>query len=105
MDQMKERKVSSYGAQNIELAASDWITNYKELHGASMYNPNTTMYVVNARMEAGGSSEDFRYKIWNVKDQLETELQEVRYMDYQAAHQHLVKKNLDLKSILRTAKD
>ena len=105
MEEMKRRRVTNYPAQDIEQAASDWLANYQELNGANMYSHDITMHVLNSLLEAGGASEDFRYKIRAVKDDLEVELQEVRYLSYQAAHLHLLEKELDLKSILRMAKD
>ena len=58
MDQMKARTVSKYSGQNIELISSDWLNDFEELEGASMYDHNITMHVINRLLDCNGG-EDF----------------------------------------------
>ena len=102
-DRMKGRKVSQYAGENVESAASDWLTDYEELHNAGVYDHNLTLSLLTNLMMAGGSGEDFKYKLRVVKDEVETELEEIRYMDYRKAHAHMTQKKLDVRSILKVA--
>ena len=43
-DRMKARKVSDYAGENIESIASDYLKDYRELHGGSAYDNNLTMF-------------------------------------------------------------
>ena len=62
-DRIKTRKISNYSGENMESIASDFLVDYKDLHGGQMYDPSLTLTMLNMIMEAGGTSnEDFRFR-------------------------------------------
>jgi len=102
-NRLKGRSVNQYLGQDISLLCSDFLSDWKELHGGSMYDYNLTMNMVNIIMEAG--TEDFRYELRGLKKNLDNKLLETRYKPYEETHQELVKEELDVQSVLKKCKE
>ena len=100
----KERSIASYSGENVEAISSDYLADYEDLHSAGMYDHNFTRNMLTAIMKAGGNSEDFRSRLRATQDKLESHISETRYLGYQARHEHMVKEELDVQSILNLAK-
>ena len=105
-EQVAGRSLSQYAGENIEAICSDWTNDYKELHGARMYDHNLTMKMLERILEAGGGqdNERFRHPLREVAIKLEAKLLEVRHMSYDEAHRSLARVKLDVKSVLKKAK-
>ena len=57
---IKNRKMSSYAGENVEKIATDYLNDWKEIHGAVLYDHNLTLTMLTTIMTAGGSNnEDF----------------------------------------------
>ena len=105
-DRLKARKISEYEGENIEKLCTDFLGDFKELHGAGMYDNNLTLTMLNKIMEAGGgSNEDFRHPLRSLKINLNKKLLKIRHMDYNSAHAAMITDELDVQSILQEAKD
>ena len=105
-DRIKARKIKDYPSENVELIATDFLNDWKELHGASLYDHNLTMTMLNAIMAAGGTeNEDFRYPLREIKQKLNTKLLNVRHYDYSKAHKSMIAEELDVQSVLKAAKN
>lgn len=102
-NRIKTRSVNQYSGQDITLMCSDFLSDWKELHGASMYDNNLTMNMLKQIMEAG--TEDFRFELRGLKKNLDKKLLEIRYKPYEEAHQELVKEELDVQSVLKKCKE
>ena len=107
-DRIKARQLSDCAAENIELLCSDYLDDWQELHGAGLCDQNLTMKMLNTIMSACGDSEkaeDFRFPLRTIKTQLNKTLLSIRPMEYDDAHKHMVKHELDVRSVLKAAKD
>ena len=107
-NRIKSRSLDQYASENIESICTDYLSDWKELHGAGMYDQNLTMSMLDTIMDAGGSGkggEDFRYPLRAVKAKLETKLLKTRHMDYVDQHLSMVQDELDVTNILKVAKD
>ena len=63
-DNIKARKIQDYPGENVESIVTDFLSDWKELNGAGMYDQALTMDMLEAIMEAGGeSNEDFRHPL------------------------------------------
>ena len=61
-DCIKGRKINDCPGQNVELIVTDFLTDWKDLHGAGMYDQNLTLTMLNTIMEAGGTNnKDFQF--------------------------------------------
>ena len=57
---IRNRRIANYDGENIEKLASDYLSDYKELHGAGMYDHTLSLAMVTECMKADGANEDFR---------------------------------------------
>ena len=104
-DRIKNRKMSDYSGENVESISSDFLSDWKDLHGARLYDQNLTMTMLNTIMQAGGTvNEDFRYPLREIKSKLDCKLLAVRHMNYIDAHSAMVAEELDVQSVLKAAK-
>ncbi len=56
--------MSEYSGENVKSISSDFLADWKDLHGARLYDQNLTMTMLNMIMDAGGTTnEDFRYPL------------------------------------------
>jgi len=105
-ERIKGRKISSYAGENIQSIVSDYLSDWKELHDARMYDPNLTMAMLDQMMEAGGkANEDFRHPLRTIRMALNKKLLEVRHMNYEDANKSMVNDELDVRSITMQAKE
>ena len=105
-DKIKGRSVKSYSSKNVELLVSDYLSNWKDLHGAGMYDQTLTLIMLNAIMRAGGPvNEDFRHPLRETRTRLDEKLLEIRHYGYNDAHREMVKCGLDVRSVLKLAKE
>ena len=98
-DRIKRRKLSDYAGENIESIASDYLKDWKELHGAGLCDQNLTMKMLSTIMSACNGSEQaetFRFPLRTVETRLNKELLAVRHMGPEQAHQHMVNEELDV---------
>eukprot|EP00977_Amphora_coffeiformis_P000270 scaffold80_cov203-Amphora_coffeaeformis.AAC.1 len=58
-DDLKKRRSQGYSGQDVEALASDYISDYKKLHAARMYDHPLTLIMLKAIMEA--ANKDFRF--------------------------------------------
>ena len=100
----KDKKITDYDGENVRLMASDYITEWKELHDATEFDPNLIGDMIKALMKAGEGNEDFKYSLRSLQDTLETQLLTTRHMAYLDRHAALVAAGVDVKSILNKAK-
>ena len=104
-DRIKARNINDYPGQSVELIVTDFLTDWRELHGAGMYDQNLTLSMLNTIMEAGGTAnEDFRFPLRDLKQKLNTKLLEIRHLNYSDAHRSMVADELDVQSITKAAK-
>ena len=105
-DRIKSRKMSNYSGENVEAIVSDYLSDWKELHGAGLYDQNLTLTMLNTIMEAGGTvNEDFRHPLRDLKIKLNKKLLEVRHKSYAEAHKDMVTAELDVQSVTKAAKE
>ena len=71
-NRIKGRRLNQYAAQNVESMCSDLLSDYKELHGASMYDHTLTSIMLDNFME--GTDEDFKCELRPVKKKLDKKL-------------------------------
>ena len=102
---IRNRKLSQYASENIEDLCRDYMADHKELHEACQYHPNLTMVMLNEIMLAGGSKEEFRHPLYEIKLTLNNALMNVSQMEYDAAHQHLHDQGLDVETLLEAIQD
>ena len=88
--QLKGRKISSYEGEDVEELASDYLSDYNDLHGAKMYDHNLTLHMLNEIMSAGesGYNEDFRHALRGLKKDLNEKLLDVRHVNYDSSQIH-----------------
>ena len=79
----------------------DYQEDWCQLDSAGLYTHDLTAVVLSEIMKADGSNEDFLYKLCPIKDRLNSELLEIRYMDYLTTKTHMQKLKLDLPSVLK----
>ena len=104
-DRIKDCKLSDYSGENIESIATDFLMDFKDLHGGRMYDQSLTLTMLNTVMEAGGTSnEDFKHPLRKIRDKLKTKLMSTRHMNYDDAHAAMVTDELDARSILKQVK-
>ncbi len=105
-DKLKARRVENYKGEDIEAIASDYLSDWTELHGASMYDQNLTLTMLDEIMKSGGSAnEDFRHPLRNYRSKLKAKLLDIRHMSYSDAHRAMTQDKLDVKSMLTFVKD
>ena len=107
-DRIKRRKTTDYEGENIESIAADFLADWRDLHGARMYNQSLTMVMLNTILQSCKSSEsaeDFRHPLRQIKAELNTKLLEVRHMSYAEAHSEMMRSDLDVQSVLKIAKE
>ena len=105
-DRIKSQRINDYPGQSVELIVTDYLSDWKDLHGAGLYDQNLTMAMLNATMEAGGATnEDFRYPLRDIKVRLNKKLLEVQHLSYSEAHQAMVGDELDVQSVTKAAKE
>jgi hypothetical protein len=102
-DRIKSRKIQDYSGENVSLLCSDYLADWKLLHGAKMYDNNLTMVMVKSIMQTG--NEDFRDELRSIKKKLDKKLLSVRHLSYDEASHALITDSLDVMSILRECKE
>ncbi len=100
---LKACKLSQYSGHDVSSLCSDYLTDWKKLHGASMYDQKLTLHMVKTIMEGG--NEDFRYELRGIKKDLDAKLLAIRYQPYESAQQEMVKAKLDVRTVLKKAKE
>ena len=103
-DRLKKRSVGDYSAEDIEQMATDYLDDYKRLDGAGMYEHSLTLNMVQAMSDANEGDEDWKAPLRELKRDLDKALLEVRHMDYDDAHKHMVKQGMDVRSVMKTIK-
>lgn len=104
-ERLKSRRVETYAGENIEELVSDFLSDWKELDGAGMYDHNLTHSMLKSIMEGGGNiNEDFRSDLRVIKKKLNAKLLEIRHKDYKAQNEAMSKAKLDVQTILTEAK-
>ena len=105
-DQIKAGSIKNHAGENTEKIASDFLNDWKELHCAGLCDQNLSLTMLNAIMEAGGTTnEDFKHPLREIKIKLNKKLLEMRHLTHDEKHRAMVKDNLDVKSLLTDAKD
>ena len=67
-DRLKARKPSDYAGEDIESLVTDYLSDWKELHSAGLYDQSLTLTMLNTIMDAGGTTnEDFRFPLRSTK--------------------------------------
>ena len=102
-DRIKGRLLANYPGENVDQICSDYNTDWRELHGAQMYDNNLTLMMVQIIMHGG--NEDFRFDMRSLRSNLEKVLLKIRHFDYVQAYQYLVEKELDVSSALAYSKE
>ncbi len=105
-NRLKGRKIKNYPGENVETISSDFLSDYKELEGAGMYDHNLTYSMLNILMEGGGSNnEDFRSPLRTLKEKLNTTLLKIRHKSYGEQNKEMTMDRLDVQSILNQVKE
>jgi hypothetical protein len=103
---LKKRRMTDYPGQNVEMIVSDYLSDWKELDSATMYDHNLTMNMLTTILDAGGNgNENFKFPLRLIKLKLEEQLLKVRHLSYNDARTKMAEAKLDVQSILKTAKD
>ena len=101
---LKERRVSDYSAEDIKAMATHYLDDYKRLDGAGMYEHSLTLNMLEAMSEANEGDEDWKSPLRKLSNKLDKALLDIRHLDYASAHRHMVKEELDVKSVLKKVK-
>ena len=101
-DSIKARKIQNYAGENVEAISTDYVSEWKRLHGARMYDHGLTLTMLKTIMESG--NEDFRYGLRSLKDKLNKKLMDVRHMSYDQSHKAMIHDELDVQSVLKLCK-
>ncbi|KAI2508244.1 hypothetical protein MHU86_6173 [Fragilaria crotonensis] len=88
---IKARHPSQYAGENLELLASDFRKDARELTTAGQYDHNLTLTMLKTFLLAGGSgNEDFRFQLRATKQKLDQALLDIGYKEKSAAQAHMV---------------
>ncbi|KAI2503664.1 hypothetical protein MHU86_10788 [Fragilaria crotonensis] len=103
---IKARHPSQYAGENLELLASDFRKDARELTTAGQYDHNLTLTMLKTFLLAGGSgNEDFRFQLRATKQKLDQALLDIGYKEKSAAQAHMVSKKLTYQDVCRQAED
>jgi hypothetical protein len=100
---LKQRRIKNYAGEDVMALSSDYLSDWKELHGARMYEQTLTLHMLRQIMTVG--SEDFLFPLRKLKEDLSKALLDIRHLGYQEAHETMVKKKVDVKSVLKKANE
>ena len=104
-NRLKGRKIKDYAGENVETLASDFLSDWKELDGAGMYDHNLTHTMIKIIMEGGGATnEDFRSDLRDLKKKINTKLLEIRHKSAAQQTAAMARDKLDVQSVLTEAK-
>ncbi|KAI2494289.1 hypothetical protein MHU86_20266 [Fragilaria crotonensis] len=103
---IKARHPSQYAGENLELLASDFRKDARELTTAGQYDHNLTLTMLKTFLLAGGSgNEDFRFQLRATKQKLDQALLDIGYKEKSAAQAHMVSEKLTYQDVCRQAED
>ena len=102
-NRLKDRKLNNYPGQDVQALCSAYLSDYKELHGARMFDHDLIMIMVREIMKGG--TEDFRSEIRPLKNKLDRTLMQIRHLSYDKKHRELVREELDIKTVLKKCKE
>jgi transposase InsO family protein len=99
------RNIKDYPGENVISMASDYLSDFTELHQAGMYEHKLTYTMLSQMMEGGGSNnEDYRSSLRTVKDKINSTLLEIRHKNYKEKNLIMTKAKLDVPAILKRVK-
>ena len=104
-ERIRNRRIADYDGENVCKLATDYHRDFKELHGAQLYDHTLSITMISQLMKAEGANEDFRSPLRKVKKALNKKLLEIRHMNYTSAFRAMKKSDLDVQSILKVAKE
>jgi hypothetical protein len=103
---IKGRHPSQYAGENLELLASDFCKNARELTTAGQYDHNLTLTMLKTFLLAGGTgNEDFCFQLRATKQKLDQALLNIGYKEKSAAQAHMVSEKLTYQDVCRQAED
>jgi hypothetical protein len=103
---IKARHPSQYAGENLELLASDFRKDARDLTTAGQYDHNLTLTMLKAFLLAGGSgNKDFRFQLHATKQKLDQALLDIGYKEKSAAQAHMVTEKLTYQDVCRQAED
>jgi hypothetical protein len=101
-DSIKKRKMQDYSGEDVEAISTDYMSGWKNLHGARMYDHSLTLTMLKTIMQSG--NEDFRYGLRSLKEKLNKKLLEIRHLSYDDSHKSMIQAELDVQSVLKQCK-
>ena len=103
---IKARHPSQYAGENLEMLASDFRKDARELTTAGQFDHNLTLTMLKTFLLAGGTgNEDFRFPLRATKQKLDQALLDIGYKEKSAAQTHMVSEKLTYQDICRQAED
>ena len=106
VDKLRKKSLADYEGQDVEALAESYRHDYDILNGACQYDHKLTLHMVETFMEGGGSrNDDFKHPLRKIKDKLEEHVLSIHHMTYNEQHEHMVKEQLDVRTVLREIKD
>jgi hypothetical protein len=105
---LKNRKATDYPSQNLQSLARDYIQDATELLKAGQYDQTYTLVMMQTFVSAGGTgdlAENFRHKLRDLKDRVETQVSAIGLMTRAQQQKHMESKELDFQSICNFVKD
>lgn len=101
-DRIKDRKLAQYPGENLDAMCSDYLADFRVLHGARVFEWSLIMCMVREMMSGG--NENFRFEMRDIKRDLDKTLLEIRNMSYLEASRKLTEKKVDVREILKKVK-
>ena len=86
-DRIKDHKLAQYPGENLDAMCSDYLADFRVLHGARMFEWSLIMCMVREMMSGG--NENFRFEMRDIKRDLDKTLLEIRNMSYLEASRKL----------------
>jgi hypothetical protein len=103
---IKARHPSQYARENLEVLASDFRKDARELMTAGQYDHNLTLTMLKTFLLAGESgNEDFRFQLRATKQKLDQVLLDIGYKEKSAAQAHMMSGKLTYQDVCRQAED
>jgi hypothetical protein len=105
-EKLKNRKMSEYEGENVELICTNFLDDWRKLNDANMYEQKLTMNMLQTIMTAGGKdNNDFKHPLRDIETKLDQKLMDIRHMNSSEQHRAMIEDDLDIHSVLEKCKE
>ena len=101
---LRSRKLSDHAGENVEKLATEYLKDYKELHGARMYDHSLTLTMLDAILLGGTECRTFQHELLSFRSSLHKKILAVRHLSYEAQLSEMASASMDVDSVLDKCK-